>query len=52
MVEVYARAAKVALKINGKTVGEAAPKNDCVVRFSCTYEDGTVEAVSYDAARE
>ena len=50
MVEVYARAAKVALKINGKTVGEAAPKNDCVVRFSCTYEDGTVEAVSYDAA--
>lgn len=49
MVEVYARAAKVALKINGKTVGEAAPKNDCVVRFSCTYEDGTVEAVSYDA---
>ena len=50
MVEVYARAAKVALKINGKTVGEAAPRNDCVVRFSCTYEDGTVEAVSYDAA--
>ena len=50
MVEVYARAAKVALKINGKTVGEAAPKNDCVVRFSCTYEDGTVEAVSYDTA--
>lgn len=50
MVEVYARAAKVALKINGKTVGEAAPKNDCIVRFSCTYEDGTVEAVSYDAA--
>lgn len=44
------RAAKVALKINGKTVGEAAPRNDCVVRFSCTYEDGTVEAVSYDAA--
>ena len=50
MVEVYARAAKVVLKINGKTVGEAAPKNDCVVRFSCTYEDGTVEAVSYDVA--
>ena len=50
MVEGYSRAAKVALKINGKTVGEAAPKNDCVVRFSCTYEDGTVEAVSYDVA--
>lgn len=50
MVEVYARAAKVVLKINGKTVGEAAPKSDCVVRFSCTYEDGTVEAVSYDVA--
>ena len=31
-------------------MGEAAPKNDCIVRFSCTYEDGTVEAVSYDAA--
>ena len=50
MVEVYARAAKVELKLNGQTVGTAVPKNDCVVRFSCTYHDGTLEAVSYDAA--
>lgn len=50
MVEVYARAAKVELKLNGQSVGTAVPKNDCVVRFSCTYHDGTLEAVSYDAA--
>lgn len=50
MVEIYARAARVELKLNGQTVGKAAPKNDCVVRIPCTYHDGTLEAVSYDAA--
>lgn len=48
-VEVYARAAKVSLLINGKAVGERKLKSDCIARFRCTYEDGTVEAVSYDA---
>jgi len=48
-VEVYARAAKVRLLVNGKTVGERELKNNCIARFRCTYEDGTVEAVSYDA---
>ena len=48
-VEVYARAAKVELFVNGKSVGVKELKNDCVARFKCAYEDGTVEAVSYDA---
>ena len=49
-VEVYARAAKVALLVNGEKVGEKALKKDCIARFRCTYQDGTVEAVAYDAA--
>lgn len=47
-VEVYARAAKVVLLVNGKVVGEKKLKNDCIARFHCTYEDGSIEAVSYD----
>ena len=47
-VEVYARAAKVELLVNGKSVGVREMKNDCIARFRCTYEDGTVEAVAYD----
>lgn len=50
-VEVYARAAFVALLINGREAGCKQVKNDCIVRFSCLYEEGTVEAVSYDADR-
>lgn len=49
-VEVYARAARVELRLNGRTVGSKALKNDCVVKFRCTYHDGTLEAVAYDAA--
>lgn len=49
-VEVYARAARVALVLNGHTVGSKTLKNDCVARFSIPYESGTLEAVSYDAA--
>lgn len=49
-VEVYARAARVELVLNGHTVGSKTMKNDCLARFSIPYESGTLEAVSYDAA--
>lgn len=49
-VEVYARAARVELVLNGHTVGSKTLKHDCLARFSIPYESGTLEAVSYDAA--
>ena len=49
-VEVYARAARVELVLNGRTVGSKTLKNDCLARFSIPYESGMLEAVSYDAA--
>lgn len=49
-VEVYARAARVELVLNGHTVGSKTLRNDCLARFSIPYESGTLEAVSYDAA--
>ena len=49
-VEVYARAARVELVLNGHTVGSKTLKNDCLARFSIPYESGTLEAVSYAAA--
>lgn len=49
-VEVYARAARVELVLNGHTVGSKTLKNDCLARFSIPYESGTLETVSYDAA--
>lgn len=49
-VEVYARAYKVELKLNGKTVGEKVLRNDCMARFRCRYEAGVLEAVAYDAS--
>ena len=49
-VEVYARAARVELVLNGRTVGSKTLKNDCLARFSIPYESGTLEAISYDAA--
>ena len=49
-VEVYARAHSVELLVNGRSVGKKELKNDCIAKFRCIYEDGTVEAVSYDAA--
>ena len=51
-MEVYARAARVRLLMNDRTVGEKALKGDCIARFRCTYEDGTVTAVALDAHRE
>lgn len=49
-VEVYARAARVELVLNDRTVGSKTLKNDCLAKFSIPYESGTLEAVSYDAA--
>lgn len=49
-VEVYARAHSVELFVNGKSVGKKELKHNCIARFRCTYEDGTAEAVSYDAS--
>lgn len=49
-VEVYARAARVELFVNGKSVGVKNMKKDCIARFRCTYEDGVLLAASYDAA--
>ena len=49
-VEVYARAARVELVLNGHTVGSKTLKNDCLAKFSIPYESGTLEAVSFDAA--
>ena len=47
-VEVYARAAQVELFLNGKSVGKKATKNDCLFHFHVPYENGTLEAISYD----
>ena len=48
-IEVYARAARVELWLNGRIVGRKALKNDCLAKFSVPYEPGGLEAVSYDA---
>ena len=37
------------LLINGKLVGNRKMKNDCRTSFDVIYEEGTVEAISYDA---
>lgn len=47
-VEVYARAYTVELLVNGRSISRKRLKNDCLARFRCVYEDGTVEAVSFD----
>ena len=49
-VEVYARAASVALLLNGREVARRSMRGDVIARMSCTWEPGTLEAVSYDAA--
>ena len=47
-VEVYARGASVELFVNGKSKGRKAFKNNCLASFKIPYENGTIEAVSYD----
>ena len=49
-VEVYARAASVALLLNGRKVGQKTLKNTCNVTFRLTYEPGELTAVAYDEA--
>ena len=49
-VEVYARAAQVELLLNGKSLGKQAMKNNCLFTFHVPYENGTLEAVAYDAS--
>ena len=45
-VEVFARAAEVELKINGKTAGRKKVKK-CRTKFNVIYHDGEITAVSY-----
>ncbi len=48
-VEVYARAASVELLVNGQSKGKKTMGKNCVFTFHVLYENGTIEAVSYDA---
>ncbi|MCH9276775.1 DUF4982 domain-containing protein [Bifidobacterium amazonense] len=48
-VEVYARAAAVALFVNGREVGRKTLRDECIARFMCMYRPGVIEAVAYDA---
>ena len=47
-VEVYARAAAVELFLNGRSLGKKSFGDNCLVSFRVPYENGTLEAVSYD----
>jgi len=49
-VEVYARAAKIALYLNGKMIGCKKVKNDCQAHFFLPYEAGRLEACAWDEA--
>ena len=49
-VEVYARAEAVELFVNGISKGKQSFKDDCVFTFKVPYEDGTIEAVAYNAS--
>lgn len=48
IVEVYARAASVALFLNGRSVGKKKLKKTCRVSFSVPYESGELKAAAYD----
>lgn len=48
-IEVYARCAKVELKLNGRSLGIKKAKNNCVFRFRTPYQNGRLEAIAYDA---
>lgn len=47
-VEVYARAAKAELLINGKSMGMKKMKNGCRAVFRADYMPGEIRAVAYD----
>ena len=48
-VEVYARAAKIALFLNGRLIGSRELKNRCDTTFTVEYRPGRLEAAAYDA---
>ncbi len=47
-MEVYARAARVDLFLNGKKVGSNTLKNSCDTRFKVEYQPGMLETVVYN----
>ncbi|MDD3660687.1 MAG: glycoside hydrolase family 2 TIM barrel-domain containing protein, partial [Lachnospiraceae bacterium] len=47
-IEVYARAEKVALFLNGALIGEKKLKKTCRVIFHAKYQNGILKAVAYD----
>lgn len=47
-VEVYARAARVELLLNGVSRARKALRGDCQVHFKLPYENGELTAVAYD----
>lgn len=49
-VEVYARAARVELLLNGEIECAKALKSTCLAHFHIPYENGELTAVSYDSA--
>ncbi len=46
-VEVYTKAARVILSLNGETIGEAVPEN-CKAVFETVYQPGLLKAAGYD----
>ncbi len=48
-VEVYSRAERVALYLNGKKVGEKKRRGNCLLVFKTPYHDGVLEAKAMDA---
>ena len=50
VIEVYARAARVSLFLNGTCLGTRRVGRDCRVRFGTVYRPGTLRAVAYDGA--
>lgn len=52
VVEVYTRAAKVKLFVNGECVGTKKPSGDCRVTFRTVYRAGELKAVAYDGQEQ
>ncbi len=47
-IEVYARAARIDLYLNGKKIGSNRLKNACRTQFKAPYHPGTLEARAFD----
>lgn len=47
-IEVYARASRVDLFLNGRKVGSNMLRNACDTKFKTVYQPGMLEAVAYD----